>query len=44
MLLRFLEEYKDRPRLNGTGHNMKERTEFDVFWRPTIDRIIRRYT
>ena len=44
VLLRFRELYNEPPHLNGTGHKMKERNEFDVFRRRAIDRIILRYT
>lgn len=44
LLIRFHEKYGRTPLLNGTGHNMKEMGEFEVFTRKTIDRIIGRYT
>jgi hypothetical protein len=44
VLLRFRELYQEPPHLNGTGHKMKERNEFAVYRRGTIDRIILRYT
>ena len=44
LLIRFFFKYGKPPPLNGTGHKMKERNEFKVFTRRTIDRIIARYT
>lgn len=44
LLLRFFFQYGTPPPLNGTGHKMKERSEFEVFTRTTIDRVINRYT
>ena len=44
LLLRFCAQYGTPPPLNGTGHKMKERSEFEVFTRVTVDRIINRYT
>ena len=44
LLMRFREQYGKPPLMNGTGQRMKERNEFDVFRRATIDRIISRYT
>jgi len=44
MLLSFRKSYGNPPRLNQTGHKMKERNEFDTFSRRTINRVINRYT
>lgn len=43
-LMRFRNMYGSPPLMNGTGQRMKERNEFDVYSRSTIDRIILRYT
>jgi|CXWL01.1.fsa_nt_gi hypothetical protein len=43
LLIRFCDKHGERPRLNGTGHNMKEKGEFNVFRKVTIDKIINRY-
>jgi len=44
LLIAFCKEYGEPPVLNSTGQRMRERNEFDVFRRKTIDRIISRYT
>lgn len=44
LLIRFCNKYGRPPPLNDTGHNMKEKREFSIFTRRTIDRIINRYT
>lgn len=44
LLLRFKEQYGEQPALNQTGQRMRERHEFDVFRKKTIDRLIARFT
>ena len=44
LLLRFCNRYGRPPILNRVGQRMRERREFEVFKKRTIDRIISRYT
>jgi hypothetical protein len=44
LVLRFCVKYGSPPILNGIGHSMKVRREFEIFRRDEIDRIINAHT